>query len=153
MKKKIICRCLNGAPIGIAIGFVITVFISLSVGDGMYYPVVPELAVDFGSEISAVLIQTLCCMVYGAVFAGGSVIWDMERWSLTRMTLTHLAVISLTALPIAWLMRWMEHSPKGVALYIAAFFGIYALIWITQYSVMKKRVKEWNEQIRKNTKE
>lgn len=147
MKKKILQRCILGGPLGIAIGFLITVFISLSVEDGRYYPVVPELALRFNREIDAVLVQTLCCMIYGGVFAGASVIWEMEGWSLTRMTLTHLAVISLTALPIAWWMQWMEHSLRGAGIYFSFFFGVYAVIWLSLYSTMKRRIRQWNAQI------
>ena len=36
-------RGLLGFPLGIAIGFVITVIISMCIGDGSFYPVTPEL--------------------------------------------------------------------------------------------------------------
>ena len=43
MKKRILCRALIGAPIGLAISTAITIFSSLIYGDGNYYPVVPVL--------------------------------------------------------------------------------------------------------------
>ena len=43
MKKRILCRALIGAPIGLAISTAITIFSSLIYGDGNYYPVVPAL--------------------------------------------------------------------------------------------------------------
>ena len=55
MKKELIKRCLLGAPLGLAISTVITILISLIVGDGRYYAVVPQLvrrerdAADSGS--------------------------------------------------------------------------------------------------------
>ena len=42
MKKKMIQRGLLGFPLGIAIGFVITVIISMCIGDGSFYPVRSE---------------------------------------------------------------------------------------------------------------
>ena len=36
MKKKMILRGLLGIPVGIALGFVITVLISACMGDGLY---------------------------------------------------------------------------------------------------------------------
>ena len=59
MKKKIISRGVAGFPIGIAIGFVITVIISVCVGDGLFYPVTPELIVTAGNELNAVILQTV----------------------------------------------------------------------------------------------
>lgn len=148
MKKEILKRSLFGAPLGIAIGIIITIIISLTVGDGRYYAVVPELVNDMGSEINAVILQTVLCIIYGAAWAGASVVWDAEGWSLLKMTLVHLAVASVATFPIAYFARWMPHTLTGVLLYIGIFICIYAGIWISQYSAMKKRVKELNEKIK-----
>lgn len=153
MKKTIVCRSLLGLPMGIAISYSITVMISALLADGNYYPVVPELAAKTTSELDAVLIQLLCSAVYGAVFGGASVIWEAESWSLLRMTLTHLTVISISSLPIAWFLEWMPHTALGVVIYFAIFYGIYAIVWLSQYSVMKKRVRQMNAQLDRNTSE
>ena len=65
MKKRILCRALIGAPIGLAISTAITIFSSLIYGDGNYYPVVPALVEQCGNEINAVVAQmiALCCTV------------------------------------------------------------------------------------------
>jgi hypothetical protein len=76
MKKKILLRCLAGAPIGLAVSTIVTIVISLIVNDGRYHAIVPELASDFGTEMNAVLIQVIFSMLYGAVFGGASAIWD-----------------------------------------------------------------------------
>ena len=65
MKKRLALRCLVGAPLGLAISTMITILISLTVGDGNFYPVVPELIKDCGSEMNAVLLQTVCSLLYG----------------------------------------------------------------------------------------
>ena len=51
MKKKMIQRGLLGFPLGIAIGFVITVIISMCIGDGSFYPVTPELIDTMKNEL------------------------------------------------------------------------------------------------------
>lgn len=147
MKRKILLRSLLGAPLGVAVSYLIMLFISLAVGEGRFYPVPPELASDFGNEMNAVLAQTVCSMLYGAVFAGASVIWEAESWSLLRMTVTHLIAVSLVTLPTAWFMRWMSRSFAGIAVWAAVFFGIYAVIWLSKYSVMKKRIRQLNEHL------
>ena len=53
MKKKMIQRGLLGFPLGIAIGFVITVIISMCIGDGSFYPVTPELIDTMKNELNA----------------------------------------------------------------------------------------------------
>ena len=75
MKKQIIKRGLVGFPVGIAIGFVITLMISAFIGDGYYYPVTPELIGSTGNELNAVILQTVLCGIMGSGFAMASVIW------------------------------------------------------------------------------
>ena len=149
MKKEILKRCLFGAPIGLAIGTIITIIISLSVGDGTFYAVVPSLITDMGSEINAVMLQTALAMLYGAAWAGASVVWDAEGWSLLKMTLVHLAIASVATFPVAYFARWMPHTLSGVLLYIGIFLFVYAGIWVSQYTAMKKRVQQMNEKIQK----
>lgn len=150
MKKKIILRSLLGAPIGLAVSHLITVLISLAVADGNFYPVVPELIADCGSEMNAVLLQTLFSILYGAVWGGASVIWDMERWSLLRMTVTHLIICSVMTFPIAYLMYWMSHDAKGIFLYFGIFLASYLFIWVSQYQSMKRQIRQINNKVMKD---
>lgn len=147
MKKKIILRSLIGAPIGVTVSYLITVLISLTIADGNFYPVVPELTADCGSELNAVLLQTVFSLLYGAVWGGASVIWDMESWSLLRMTVTHLVICSTVTFPIAYLMRWMSHNIMGILLYFGIFVTVYALIWISQYQAIKRQIEQINHKM------
>lgn len=147
MKKEILKRCLFGAPIGLAISTVITILISLFIGDGTFYAVVPAFARDMGSEINAVLLQAGLSMIYGVAWAGASVIWDAEKWSLLKMTLVHLLVTSVASFPIAYFARWMPHSTTGILLYIGIFIAIYIGVWLGQYGGMKKRIAAMNARL------
>ena len=69
MKKKLISLGVLGFPMGIAIGFVITIVISICVGDGSFYPVTPALIDTMGNELNAVILQTVLCGVMGSGFA------------------------------------------------------------------------------------
>ena len=148
--KKLLKRCLLGAPLGLAISTVITIVISICAGDGMYYAVVPELIADSGSEINAVVIQAVLSLVYGAAWAGASIVWETDGWSLLKQTVVHLLVCSAATFPIAYFARWMPHNAKGIALYFGIFIAIYLIIWLSQYSAMKKRVKQINEKLQKS---
>lgn len=150
MKKKcLVIKCLLGASLGLTISTFIAVFVSLAWGDGSFYAVVPALIDDCGTEINAVIVQAVCSMLYGAVWAGASEIWRVESWSLFRQTVTHLVLCSLATLPVAWFMRWMEHSALGFAFYFGIFLAIYFVIWVSQYSAIKKRIQQINEKIKK----
>lgn len=150
MKKKIIFCCLLGAPIGLSISYLITIVISMAMGDGNFYPVVPELIQTCENEINAVLLQSIFSLLFGSVCGGASVIWDMENWGLLRMTVTHLAVCSVATFPIAYFMYWMPHNMLGIFLYFAIFFAIYLFIWIWQYWAMRKKIAQINQKVQAN---
>lgn len=149
MLKMAVKRGLIGAPIGVMICTAITIFISLAVGDGHFYPIPHELIDACGSEITAAVIQFVCSMVYGAVFGASAVIWQIEKWSLLRQTVTHLAIIAAVTFPIAYLMHWMEHSVGGVLGYMALTLAIYAVIWAAILLRIHRRIKRLNAEIRK----
>lgn len=148
MKKKVILRSLIGAPIGLSISFIITLIISTTINKGEYYPVVPQLTALCGNELNAVIIQTICSLIYGAAFGGASMIWEVESWSLLKQTVLHCLIISISTFPIAYFMYWMPHNFRGIAGYIAIFFFIYFFIWFSQYFAMKKRIREFNEKVK-----
>jgi len=150
MKKKIIVSCLLGASLGLTISMVISIIISISVGDGRFYPVVPELISDCGNELNAVLLQTVCSLIYGAAWVGASAVWRQDNWSIPRQTVTHLVICSMATFPVAYFTRWTRHSVSGVLSYFGIFFGIYLVIWLSQYSSMKKRVEEMNRKARES---
>lgn len=148
MKKTILMRCLIGAPIGFTISTIITIIISMTIGDGYFYPVVPELIEECGTELNAVLLQALFSLVYGAALGGASVVWKMEHWSLLRQTVTHLIICSLSIFPIAYFMKWMPHNPTGIVMYFLFFTIIYTIIWLMEFYIMKKRIQQINDKVK-----
>ena len=76
MKRKAILRGIVGMPVGILIGYAMTVLLSLGWGSGEYLPCAPELAARMGSEMGAVLLQAALCAVLGAAFGASSMIWS-----------------------------------------------------------------------------
>ncbi len=147
MKKKIILRSILGFPIGIAIGYLITIFISLGWANGYYSPCVPELISTMGSEINAVIIQTLLCGLLGTGFAASSVIWEIDNWSIIKQTGIYFIIISVIMLPIAYFAYWMEHSIIGFFSYFGIFVFIFALVWMIQFVAGKCSVRKMNESL------
>lgn len=147
MKKKAFLRGLLGFPLGVAIGYAITIAISLILADGYYSPCAPELISVTGSEIHAVLLQAVLCGILGAGFAACSVIWEMEAWGLVKQTGIYFLIVSVIMLPVAYVNYWMEHSVKGFLSYFGIFAVIFAVIWIVQYAVNKRRVGKMNENL------
>lgn len=149
MKKRMLTRGITGIPVGIAIGYLITIFISFCWADGYYSPCVPELIDMAGNEINAVILQTVLCGMVGAGFAAGSVIWEIEHWGIVKQTGSYFLIISLIMMPVAYFAYWMEHSVKGFFIYFGIFTLIFAVIWILEVVVGKYNVKHMNENLNK----
>lgn len=147
MKKKAFLRGLQGFPLGLAIGYAITIAISLVFADGYYSPCVPELISVTGSEINAVLLQAVLSGILGAGFGACSVIWEIESWGLVKQTGIYFLIVSVIMLPVAYVNYWMEHSLKGFLSYFGIFIAIFAVVWIVQYTVNKRRVGKMNENL------
>ncbi len=147
MKKKLILRGIFGFPIGITIGYLITICISLIHGDGHYVPCVPQLISLVGNEVYAVALQALLCGLLGAGFAASSVIWEMEAWSLLKQTVIYFIVTCAIMLPIAYFLYWMEHSLLGFFSYLGIFLLIFAFFWTFQFVIGTRSVRKMNEKI------
>ena len=148
MKKKIMKRMWIGLPVGIAMGYIITLIISACIGDGAFYPVAPEFAEKMGNELNAAILQTVLCGVIGVGFAAASVIWEMDSWSLAKQSGAYFLVIGIILLPIAYVANWMQHSVVGFLSYIGIFAGIFFAVWLSQYLCWKRRIKKMNDRVR-----
>ena len=149
MKKQIIKRGLFGFPVGIAIGFVITILISACVGNGSFYPVTPELINTMGNELNAVILQTVLCGIMGTGFAMASVIWELDSWSLAKQSGIYFLIACILMLPIAYIAGWMEHSISGFLSYVGIFVAIFIAVWLAQYLSWKRKIKKMNELVNK----
>lgn len=153
MLKKVILRGISGFPLGLAIGYTISIITSLIWASGYYSPCVPELAQMMGSEINAVMLQAFLCGMLGSGCAAGSVIWEVEKWGLAKQTGIYFLIISVMMMPIAYITYWMEHSLKGVLSYFGMFACIYAVIWIVQYTIIRHHIKKLNETLHQQNRE
>lgn len=153
MKKIILRRAALGAPIGLAVSYLVTVAVSLGWGGGDYLPCMPELVALAGSESGAVALQAAAACFVGAGFAGSSAVWEMERWSLARQTGVYFLLLSLFMLPAAWAMHWMRHSPAGAALYFGVFALLFALFWAAGLLAGRRSVRRLNARITERRRE
>lgn len=150
MKKNIIKRGLLGCPLGISIGFIITVLISICVGDGSFYPVTPELIETMGNELSAVVLQTVLCGIMGSGFAMASVIWEIDSWNLAKQSGIYFAIACVVMFPIAYVTNWMKHSAVGILSYVGIFVVIFIFVWTIQYFAWKSKIKKMNDGVKNN---
>ena len=147
MKKELVSRIVGGLLGGIVICYLITIGISISLGDGNFYPCVPSLVKRFGNEITAVIVQTILSALLGAGFAGGSLIWEKDDWSILKQTSIYFAIVTVLMMTVAYVCEWMEHSVKGVLCCFAIFFAIFIIVWLIQFVIWKRRISKINSKI------
>ena len=146
--KKAMLRGIIGFPVGIFISVTITMFISIMIGNGQFYSVVPELIDRTHNEVNAFVLQYILSGLLGFAFAAGSAVFEVDNWSIAKQTMIHFFISSVALLPIAYACRWMDNSLKGVASYFLIFVGSYVIVWFAQYTTWKKKIIEINGKLK-----
>ncbi len=142
MKNQILLRGLLGIPVGISVSFITSIIISIIIADGHYYPCVPQLIEIMGSEIGAVVFQTILTIILGVSFAISSVIWEMDNWSIAKQTGIYFVITSAILLPISYFNNWMEQSLTGALSYFGIFVVLFILVWLSRYFIMRRKINE-----------
>lgn len=148
MRRKVFIRTLHGFPVGVLIGYMITIFISLVWGKGSYVACNPDFISTMGNEINAIILQSILCGILGSGFAASSVIWELERWSLARQSATNFLILSVIMMPMAYLLHWMEHTWRGFLSYYGIFALIFIAIWVFMFLCGKYNVTKINENLK-----
>ena len=148
MKTTFIKRALLGFPLGIAIGYTISIVLSVFFANGYYGAVNPDLAITFGNEINAVIVQAILWGGLGFVFSGFSVIWEKDDWSLVKQTIMAFFAYLLPMMIVGYILKWYTQSILQVVVFILIFVFIFVAIWIAIYLKTKKDVEVLNEKIK-----
>lgn len=152
MLKKILLRSAISATASIVINQLVTIIISLTIGDGRYFPVTPAFAAMFESELAPVIVQLLLVGLIGAVFAGSSVIFDIESWSFLQQGIVHLAITSAVFIPVA-LICWRPVNPTGILSLTGSLVFVYGCTWLSRYLTWRSSIRKLNARIQSVNKE
>ena len=120
--KKIVSRVLYSFPIGISCSVGISLFLSLLFGEGKYYPFAASLVFFTGSEVKAMLLQTMLSGILGSVFGGMSFIWEIERWSILKQTAVYF-------------------------LYFLIFVMVFFVVWLFNFAIYWFKVRRINQEL------
>ena len=125
-----------------AIGFVGGLFIGLTV----FYLTEPTapLMPDF-SKLS--LFELIIGGIYGALAMGTSAVYDIESWSIAKCTFTHFIFTFVGLFVLARVQGWLNPGAKLMYVIAAAFIIIYIIIWLSQYLLFKRKVRQLNDDL------
>lgn len=140
MKKKILIRSIIGFLLGMVLGNLIMIFLS-----GGTFPWAPDtLILRFGSIQKVMILQTLFSGLMGAIAMGGSVVYEMDDWSLFSVTGIHYLLTMGSFLVISSVMDWCSDA-KTYLVIIVLMTVAYVLVWLIMYVIYSRQVQELNE--------
>ena len=139
-------RIINGAFVGVGIGY--TVSLLYSAVFGSYSPGVPGFIEQFDSEIMAVFILTLVYMVLGVSQSYASIVMENKEKSLFYNTLIHYGLVVIPLLVAAYVLHWSRSIIGLISVGLTASL-IYFIIWFIMYQNIKREIGKINESIAK----
>ena len=145
MFKKFIKRAFLGFIYGVFIGQTILILESLFVGDGNFYPVSSYLVAHTNTTIAAVIAQYFITGIIGVTFAGTTVIFEMDRWSLVAQTVLHFLITSVVMFFAGFFCGWFPHTVVSTVIWFGVFIVIYIIIWISFMLYFRKKTREINQ--------
>lgn len=146
---KHIKKIINGAFVGIGIGFTLNLIFSFVYGE--YSPGVPSFLEQFDSKLTAVTIETLVYMALGVIQSYSNEIMNNQEKSLLSNTMIHFSVVFLPLLIVAYLLHWSTDLLGLLSIGIGIFI-IYLIIWFAMYLGIKSEVKKINSNIQNRNK-
>lgn len=139
--KQALKRALFGIPIGIAIGATISLAINIAMqGSDTHTPY---------SSLEFYTTSYIVSAIIGALYAGSSIIWELEKWSLLKQVTTHFFLTITTHITCAIIASWVPFELSAILIYIGIYVALYLLIFFIIYIVQKKQVNKVNSQLQK----
>ena len=130
IRLKFIFNTLLGLSLGLLIGAFTTAFLATDV--------------QLSSRIW-IIFQFLGSGLMGVVGMGGTIVYDLEDWSLLKATLVHYICSFATMFALSELLGWYDHSTLWI---VFIMFSIaYLLIWTMNYLNWKVQIRQLNKNL------
>ncbi|MBE5870483.1 MAG: DUF3021 domain-containing protein [Lachnospiraceae bacterium] len=145
IRNKFYLKAAIGYALGMMIGVAITaISVTLSANDGTVYLYEPGWVERVGGVGIGFTLEAVISGLLGVVGMGGSVMYDIEHWSLFRATFTHFVITVAAYFAAGWILDWYI---DWIAL--AFFVAAYVLIWQIQNFLYKLQIKKINRNLKK----
>lgn len=125
MKKTLFIRLL----LGIVCGAAAAVLIRMIVGGA-------------AAEAKSFVADLAGGVIFGAVIAAGSLVFEIESWSLGRAMLIHFLILGVAAFSVNAVLAWVE---PALCLFIIAGMALaYILAWVILSFFYRRRISDIN---------
>ena len=87
--------------------------------------------------------------IYGAVAMAGSLVYEIEKWSIARATATHFLITFALYFVLVKAMGWFRSNEGTFWVVVAVMAAAYVLIWLLQYRSYRRKVRAMNQELEK----
>jgi len=147
MIKNALIRGINSFMYATTINVVIALIITAIVNEPGFLPLVPDYAAHFESGIVAMLLQIVLIGMTSAAFGAGSVILEIERWSLLKQSVIYFILTAVVWVPISIFCWRIDKYTTAFISTICSYTISYIITWIVQYNLCKKSVAKINQKL------
>lgn len=149
LKNKFILKASIGFSLGMFGCTIITSIMTTNfINDGNTYFCDPTFIKLVGNELYAFIIQSIISGIYGSICFGSTIIYEIEKWSILRVTLTHFFITVFSFFITAFLLHWWPSNNFVINfVFLGIFILIYFIIWLIQYLKYKKEIKKIQKDI------
>lgn len=147
MLKNAVIRGLNSFMYAIAINVLLALVITAIVNEPGFVPLVPDYAAHFESEIIALLLQFILIGLTSAAFGAGSVLLEIEHWSLLKQSIIYFIVTTIIWVPVSIFCWGIDKYSRAFISMICSYVVTYAVTWMIQFSICKKSVAKINQKL------
>lgn len=90
-----------------------------------------------------VIAQFIGSAVLGIIGMGGSVVYEVEKWSLTKVTMIHYIFVVIAFVCCCIFLKWFKSEVLPIVLII--FTIVYFIIWLINYFIGKNEIRKINK--------
>ena len=146
MKYKLVLKASMGFSLGLIIFLIFAIFSipedtnsELNISNQVLYTEVTR------QELIGFTFQLFISGLYGALAMGGSIVYEIESWSILKSTAIHYLTILISYYVMCFTLRWFSPSDMFInAIIFLAFTIVYIMIWLIQYYRYKIEIKKIN---------
>ena len=80
----------------------------------------------------------------GAIAMGTTVIYDIDKWSILRVTATHFLIVMGVTFLASFVLKWFKPWSASFWIMLAAELAGYVIVWLIMHLCYQKRVRELN---------
>ncbi|USS93909.1 DUF3021 domain-containing protein [Fructilactobacillus ixorae] len=137
----------SGSAGGLLIGFWFAMLFSKLNGLKQMFPSSPDFISHFGSELTATAVAGVMWMAMGMVFSLSSLIFGVERWSITKQTVLHFIVTYVLFSTLAVVSEWFPLEFSYFANFTIIFIIIYVVMWTIEMRRARQTIAEINQKL------